>query len=413
MEKCLAPNLDINACPGLMPPPGVVPFSPNAPSRSNEIVVTVAVCFALAVPAVAIRIFTKAYILKQMHSEDYALILSLVGYTALTGLALKCYDYFEGKHQWDVTVANVMHTFQIINWAQLIYVFPVFLAKYALLRQIGRIFPSTSTSPSYINMAAWFLIFANLVLYIVVFFVFLLGCIPREKIWKPYIKGRCVDTGSALLATSVINIASDVAILVLPLFGVARLKMPWRMKLGVVGIFATGGLAIVVCVLRVYYTVLFNRDPDKTWALIPLSLFGIAEVATMILCCCFVTFPRFFTWLRSGGRDRSVWTSTGARSGGGGGAGASEKSKSKSWFRRRRSRNGGESGVENRNLNGDERSGGGGGSADGEGSEGSGNGVAKLGKLPEAEEGWRHGGGAETGGIERTTQIETVERSVV
>lgn len=74
MENCLDPLiLDPNVCPGLQPPPGVIPMDPNAYSLRPYVIETTAVCLAFTVPAVVVRIFTKGYILKKMQVEDCTL----------------------------------------------------------------------------------------------------------------------------------------------------------------------------------------------------------------------------------------------------------------------------------------------------------------------------------------------------
>jgi hypothetical protein len=45
-----------------------------------------------------------------------------------------------------------------------------------------------------------------------------------------------------MIASGVINLVSDLAILVVPLLSISSLQMPTKRKLGVSAIFATGGL---------------------------------------------------------------------------------------------------------------------------------------------------------------------------
>jgi hypothetical protein len=116
----------------------------------------------------------------------------------------------------------------------------MFFAKLALLLQIQRLFTSMSNQKKTIYWASWALIIANAILYTCVFFVFVFGCMPREKIWNHYVPGRCLDIDAALIATSAINLVSDVAILVLPLAGIWQLRLPLKKKIGAGLVFATG-----------------------------------------------------------------------------------------------------------------------------------------------------------------------------
>ncbi|KAF2245856.1 hypothetical protein BU26DRAFT_552887 [Trematosphaeria pertusa] len=302
MENCLDPLiLDPNVCPGLQPPPGVIPMDPNAYSLRPYVIETTAVCLAFTVPAVVVRIFTKGYILKKMQVEDYSLLIALAGYAAYLGVMLKAFDYNCGKHQWNVSIADTMIILKYVNIVQILYSPPMFFAKLALLLQIQRIF--TVTQKNFTYWASWALIIANGAIYTAVLFAFIFACVPREKIWNPMLSGKCINTGATMITTSTINVVSDVVILVLPMLEVWKLHMPLRRKVAVAAIFATGILACAACVCRLAYTIKLIDTNDLTYWVAPAGMWGAAEFATVILCCCFPTFPRFLTFLR--GKDRS------------------------------------------------------------------------------------------------------------
>lgn len=61
----------------------------------------------------------------------------------------------------------------------------------------------------------------------------IMGCLPREKIWNPTVKGRCINLSAVLIAGAVINIILDFSILVLPIGKIWQLQMSNRSKLGV------------------------------------------------------------------------------------------------------------------------------------------------------------------------------------
>lgn len=112
--------------------------------------------------------------------------------------------------------------------------------KLALLLQIQRIFAINQRN--FIFWASWALIIANAATYISVLFVFIFACVPRAKFWKPMISGKCINVDVAMISTSVINLVSDLGILILPLLPIWSLQMPLKRKIGVGSIFATGAL---------------------------------------------------------------------------------------------------------------------------------------------------------------------------
>lgn len=168
------------------------------------------------------------------------MILAFLGTAAFIGLMNKGFEYNCGKHMWNVSIADMMEVLRYANYTQLFYSPPVFFAKLAILMQISRIFSVGQRNG--IFWSSWALIIANAVCYIIVMFLFIFECNPRQKIWNPSVEGKCMNTGNAVLAISAVNLASDVAILILPMFSVWNLQMPFRKKVGVVAIFSLGVL---------------------------------------------------------------------------------------------------------------------------------------------------------------------------
>lgn len=62
--------------------------------------------------------------------------------------------------------------------------------------------------------------------------------------------------------------------------------------------------ACVACLGRLVYTVEFIPTLDVTYGSASVAMWGTAELTTVILCCCFPTFPRFYAFVR--GKDRQT-----------------------------------------------------------------------------------------------------------
>ena len=71
---------------------------------------------------------------------------------------------------------------------------------------------------------------------------FMIGmCNPREKIWNLLMtKGHCFNVHAAGEATGVFNVISDFIILIVPIFPIRKLQMPFKRKMMMIAIFATG-----------------------------------------------------------------------------------------------------------------------------------------------------------------------------
>jgi hypothetical protein len=67
-------------------------------------------------------------------------------------------------------------------------------------------------------------------------------CRPAAKMWDAMLEGTCLDWEAAFLVTAVLNMATDVVILLLPIWLLAPLRLPFWRKVGVTCILMAGGL---------------------------------------------------------------------------------------------------------------------------------------------------------------------------
>jgi hypothetical protein len=223
-----------------------------------------------------------------------SLIIATAGYIAFNSVMIVPFSWGAGKHQWNVSIADLSRILRYVNLVQVLYNPAMFFAKFCLLLQVQRIFCIAQRNFTF--WAIQILIIANALIYTSVLFAFVFACSPREAIWNPNIKGKCMSSGPAMVATSGINLASDIAILVLPIIGVSKLQMPLSRKLGVSAVFAVGLLAIAACIARLVYTIHLIQTHDITYWVAATGLWTLAEFCTVILCACFPTFPRLFQW---------------------------------------------------------------------------------------------------------------------
>lgn len=119
--------------------------------------------------------------------------------------------------------------------------------------------------------------------------------------------GTCIDVVSLYLASAPINILTDLAILLLPLPILTRLRMEYRQKIALVATFTVGAFVTVVDVVRIAYLqealreeVLaaerqgqdtglssINTRPDNFTYHVSFSLMWSAvEVSVGLMCCC-------------------------------------------------------------------------------------------------------------------------------
>ncbi len=121
---------------------------------------------------------------------------------------------------------------------QATYQISIFCLKTSILLLYMRIFTTSRT----LRYTSWVIILITFLFYSIGFFMAIFSCRPRRKIWYPMTEGTCIEWAPGQLVNSVINIVTDVLILVLPMREVWRLQMPRKQKVGLIAIFAVGSL---------------------------------------------------------------------------------------------------------------------------------------------------------------------------
>lgn len=143
-------------------------------------------------------------------------------------------------------------------------------------------------------------------------------CIPIEYNWDMTIDGgHCINIGQLALVTSVLNVITDVAILVLPLPLVWKLNVTRQRRWGLIILFALGGGACVVGITRAGYIGDLNATVDPTCKFppaenipalptniqigdnVPAAYLSAIEVLAGFLVACIPSYPVLFRRIKS------------------------------------------------------------------------------------------------------------------
>ncbi|KAI0544496.1 hypothetical protein F4679DRAFT_564596 [Xylaria curta] len=296
--------MNLSNTPALKPPDGEQPNFVDPYSTHHELIIAASISLFVCVLSAAIRVYVRALLLRQFDLTDGALLISLAFMIVFAGLSISTGTYGQGSHQWNVTVASLMKLLEILNILEIFYALVTLFAKYVVLRQIETLFyHHRRESLGY--KVLWALIWANIAYYIALAFSFIFACVPREKIWNPDVEGHCVNTNASIISAGLINVLSDVTILLLPITAILGLNLPAKAKIGALAVFAVGILAVISGVVRFYYSVLLTRTKDETFALDPVAIWGHVEFATVFLVACAPLFPRLFRHLQGKAENQS------------------------------------------------------------------------------------------------------------
>jgi hypothetical protein len=164
-------------------------------------------------------------------------MLASIGTAIMVVLLIASTKHGLGRHMEEEQILDSWMVMRLIYFIQIVYGLSILPAKVAVLLQIKRLF--TGSKKSFTYWTTWVLIGIVTCAYISVIFIWIFPCQPIEKFWKPQlIGGSCLPEHGRL--SGVVNILSDVAILVLPIAAVSKLHMCLRKKLGVCAIFLVG-----------------------------------------------------------------------------------------------------------------------------------------------------------------------------
>lgn len=116
----------------------------------------------------------------------------------------------------------------------------MFAAKLAILLQIKNLF--TAYQRNFVYWSVQILIVAHFIGYLVKLLGTIFACSPRGKVWKPELPGTCLNMDISSIAPGALNLVSDVTVLLLPVYIIARLNIKIKARINAMSIFGTGTL---------------------------------------------------------------------------------------------------------------------------------------------------------------------------
>lgn len=247
-------------------------------------VVACIVCPILAAAFVGARGLSRT-LGKSWGWDDYTAILSLAASIAFSAVCIISERYGVGKHAWEVRVELLTPFLKYAYTQSLIYTVGIYLAKLSILLLYYRVFG--------INQHFRWAVHAVTVMWTVYSIIgallIVFECIPIHKSWDPLTPGHCISLINIAVAGGYIYIITDFLILFMPTPMIWGLNLPKKMKLAVVGIFATATFACVTTIIRQVEIVSAQPNTDATWLNSNSLLWLCIELNTGIICGCMTT----------------------------------------------------------------------------------------------------------------------------
>ncbi|GKT49215.1 uncharacterized protein ColSpa_09396 [Colletotrichum spaethianum] len=158
----------------------------------------------------------------------------------------------------------------------------------------------------------------NIALMIAIFTTVVFQCQPISYFWEkagrnPPTEGKCIDMPAFYVSTASLTIFTDVLSLALPFWIFLGLKMPVRVKVALLGVFALGAVVTAISVLRLAWLIevsyhINEQDPTYdirfTYSAVETNLAIITASAPALRGLFLRWFPNFFASLKSSSNGR-------------------------------------------------------------------------------------------------------------
>ncbi|CAG9946703.1 unnamed protein product [Clonostachys rosea f. rosea IK726] len=233
------------------------------------------------------RFYTKAVLDKKIQADDYLLIFAYLSALATIGLTLLTFvETYAGVHAWEISEWNYcsLLIYTYISWA--VYIICGSLAKLSLLAFYLRLSPQR-----WFYIATWTTIGFVIAYTIALLPTMLMGC--------KFVDGRLggddkITCPAVSMANAILNIVSDVILLVLPVPMVLKLQVRRLQKFGLLLIFGVGSLTIVTSIVRAAVLPAMMHSTDQSWEITNVSICIVIEANLFVMCAALPTLRKFF-----------------------------------------------------------------------------------------------------------------------
>lgn len=142
-----------------------------------------------------------------------------------------------GLHANTLHPNNVVLIAKFLVVAEILYAFNLVWTKLSILFFYYRIFHLP-----YFKRWAYAIAIFVIAWVICVTFLFIFICVPVQKLWYPQLPGHCINQVGTWIANAISTIASDLAILILPLPQIWKLQLRAAEKVALTFAFSLGFL---------------------------------------------------------------------------------------------------------------------------------------------------------------------------
>ncbi|KAL0944005.1 uncharacterized protein CTRU02_201892 [Colletotrichum truncatum] len=270
---------------------------------------------ALALIVVALRVYSRVST-KQFGWDDGLICFAMAESIAETGASyMGMRTGFIGIHVYDIPLVADHRLGSLWNYIiQLLYNPILALVKTSVLMFLLRL----SGQQRRIRYTIIGLNIFNIALMIAIFVTVIFQCQPINYFWEkasrnPPTEGKCIDMAAFYVGTASLTIFTDVLALAMPFWIFLGLKMPTRVKMALLAVFALGAVVTAISILRLVWLIEVSyhinlNDPTYdirfTYSAVETNLAIITASAPALRGLFLRWFPKFFASLKSSSNGR-------------------------------------------------------------------------------------------------------------
>ncbi|KAI1372871.1 hypothetical protein F4677DRAFT_431002 [Hypoxylon crocopeplum] len=268
----------------------------NAQRLTTGIVVT---CLTLSVTTFGLRIYARNVSAAKLWWDDYWMSVPMLICIAMSTSDFVGLVYGSGQHQADLDEDTVMTFMKNLYIYMIFWSMGVFSVKVGILMFYWRVFHTKPFRISAIAVGSF-----SLFIFMTNFFTFTFQCTPVESFWKGTPED-CIEQHVFYLASAIINVIGDVAVLALPLPVVWRLHTSRSKKLSLSFLFLLGAFVCIASIFRIIGV--YQIDPnDFTYTNLAGGLWSTVEVEIGFICANLPAIrPVIFKWFGVGSSEVS------------------------------------------------------------------------------------------------------------
>ncbi|KAK7957754.1 hypothetical protein PG996_010799 [Apiospora saccharicola] len=215
--------------------------------------------------------------------DDYMVVGALVVTFVTGGLNYGMIANGLGKHMGVVPPDTLTEFFKLLLGFECVYVTAVMLVKLSVLQMYLRIFPSRN-----FKYGSWAIGGVVIAWWIAIVAVCVFQCTPIPKAWNPMLEGHCIDLKASFVGNAIPNIATDIAILAMPVSQVWHLQVNLAQKISLLFMFLLGSFVLFASIYR-FTTIMRWQIEDTTWTLAEACTWCVVESACGVISACLPT----------------------------------------------------------------------------------------------------------------------------